>query len=174
MSERRGETKQCFRELSCCKLNNLGRSNFPRFSRKALLRGGMYRPRCAGLAWAPEPVLPPAPHQNVAALRRAARPRAIVAPSRTVFERRVFCPFVRRDSPLDAHERKPRGADAAGDVVSAEPLQRATTLFLDRSGPSKRGLRRSRGVRATPVAHPPRKRFELVRLERISKEKLPG
>ena len=50
--------------------------------------------------------------------------------SGSVLKRRVFCPCVLRKTDLDAHVRKLPGVEAGGDVVSAEPLQIATTLRL--------------------------------------------
>lgn len=43
---------------------------------------------------------------------------AVVSLQKRVFERRVFCPCVRRNRLLDAHVSKPRGVDAAGVAVS--------------------------------------------------------
>lgn len=47
---------------------------------------------------------------------------------------------------LDAHESNPRGVDAAGDVVSAEPLLESRTLLSQLA--LERGSRRRRGIRA--------------------------
>lgn len=57
--------------------------------------------------------------QAVSARLAEARPWCRRLLQRSAFERRVFCPCVRRNKLLDAHVRKPRGVDAVGDVVSA-------------------------------------------------------
>lgn len=69
-------------------------------------------------------------YQTVTASPPAARPPCRSRAVRNRIERRVFCPCVLRKKSLDAHVRKLPGDDAGGDVVSAEPLQKATTRFL--------------------------------------------
>lgn len=57
-------------------------------------------------------------------------PSAVEAGSEPYLNPRVFCTFYLRRNILDARVRKPPGADAGGDVVSAEPLLKATTFEL--------------------------------------------
>lgn len=51
-------------------------------------------------------------------------------------------------TPLDDHVRKPPGVDAAGDVVSLEPLENARTLVFSSVDLLDMGFRRRCGTRA--------------------------
>lgn len=107
-------------------------------------------------AWWPSSISAPQNFLTVTAFLPAARPPCCCSVVQTrISNIRVFCPCVQRKSIPDAHVRKPHGADAVGDVVSIEPLQKVTTLALDRGplngGPYVAGDPRSSLWRASPL-----------------------
>lgn len=120
VSERRGETKHTFRLVF--RLPTMSDVADLSFRDRSLWE---YKNRVLDDANAPSRELSP---QTFAASLPAARPRVVVANGGSVLFRRVYLPV--RPTQLISlfNVCKPRGVDAAGDVVSAEPLTKATTV----------------------------------------------
>ena len=135
--------------------------HFPRFSRKAFPSGGIIT-RCAGLAWARGPLVSCARPERLSASASGMAScycRAKLTRVRT----QGFLPFCptqfssrcpRTQAPRCRRRRGRRECRTAPESDDS---------FLDRSGPSKRGSRRSSGVRAASRGRASaRKRFEPV------------
>ena len=75
---------------------------------------------------------------------------------------------------LDVLERKPRGASAVGDVVSAEPLRKATIRFLVTWSEQTGVPSSERDPLLPPGEEQPRIGIRVRATRAFSSEKLPG